>query len=208
MRPVRNYCTIRIILLIGILGVMKHLTEQKKLQNTCKSTLDQNYLERAKELTHKVIKDFGDEKGGFYLYGKDSEELILKPKETYDGAIPSGNSLMAYNFVRLSLITSDEKFIKEAKKQLDFISRDVLSYPPGYAMFLISLSEQINPPVKVTIVPDENFSKENLLNLVEHDTIVILLEGPTEQYLLKDGKTTYYVCTDKSCLPPTNELKT
>lgn len=172
-----------------------------------KVTLDGVYKHRAQKLTDKVIKNFGDETGGFYLYGKDSEELILKPKETYDGAIPSGNSLMAYNLQRLSLITSDEKYINEAKKQLDFISRDAESYPPGYSMFLIALSEQIKPPVKVTVVPDEKFNKEELLQSVNPDTIVILFKEPNEQYPLKDGKTTYYVCTENSCLPPTNELK-
>lgn len=171
------------------------------------ATLDSRYSERACNLCDKVLTDFSAETGGFYLYGKDSEELILKPKETYDGAIPSGNSLMAYNLVRLSLITSDEKYINESKNQLDFISRDAQSYPPGYAMFLISLLEQIEPPVKVTVVPDERFNKEDLLKSVSTDTIVVLLKEPTQQYPLKNGKTTYYVCTDKSCLPPTNELK-
>ncbi len=171
------------------------------------ATLDSRYSERACNLCDKVLTDFSAETGGFYLYGKDSEELILKPKETYDGAIPSGNSLMAYNLVRLSLITSDEKYINESKNQLDFISRDAQSYPPGYAMFLISLLEQIEPPVKVTVVPDERFNKEDLLKSVSTDTIVVLLKEPTQQYPLKNGKTTYYVCTDKSCLPPTNELR-
>ncbi len=172
-----------------------------------KSTLDSVYSDRAQKLTHKVISDFGDETGGFYLYGKDNEELILKPKETYDGAIPSGNSLMGYNLVRLSIITSDEKYIKEAKKQMDFIAKDAESYPPGYAMFLISVLEQIEPSVKVTVAPGGNFNKEELLQSVTPDTIVVLLKEPTEKYPLKNGKTTYYVCTDKSCLPPTNELK-
>ena len=96
--------------------------------------------------------------------------------------------------------------IKEAKEQIDFIGKDAESYPTGYAMFLISLTEQIKPPVKVIVVPDENFNKEELLQCVTPDTIVLLKECD-EQYSLKNGKTTYYVCTDKSCLPPQNELK-
>ena len=171
-----------------------------------KSTLDSVYLNRAQKFTDKVLADFSDDEGGFYLYAKDSEELILKPKETYDGAIPSGNSLMAYNLVRLSLITSDEKYIKEAEKQLEFIGKDAETYPTGYAMFLISLTEQIKPPVKVIVVPDKSFKKEELLQSVLPNMIVLLKE-PDEQYPLKNGKTTYYVCTDKICLPPQNELK-
>lgn len=67
-----------------------------------RATLEQAYLTQADKLCQKVIRDFSDPVGGFYLYSDTSEELILRPKETYDGAIPSGNSMMAYNLVRLS----------------------------------------------------------------------------------------------------------
>ncbi|MBO4932368.1 MAG: thioredoxin domain-containing protein, partial [Clostridia bacterium] len=59
-----------------------------------RATLEVEYLDRAKSLCDKVISDFSDPAGGFYLYSDGHEELILRPKETYDGAIPSGNSLM------------------------------------------------------------------------------------------------------------------
>ncbi len=172
-----------------------------------RATLERRYLNRTRVLCDKVMSDFGDESDGFFLYGKDSEELILKPKETYDGAIPSGNSLMAYNLVKLSIITSDEKYIKETEKQLAFIAGDAISYPPGYAMFLTALLEYYEPAVKVTVVPDKFFNKDEFLNTVTPDTTVILLEKPTEQYPLINNKTTYYVCGKRSCLPPTNELK-
>ncbi len=171
------------------------------------ATLDSQYSERACNLCDKVLADFSAETGGFYLYGKDNEELILKPKETYDGAIPSGNSLMAYNLVRLSFITSKEKYIKEAQGQLDFMGKEAEGYPPGYAMFLTALLDQNEPPVKITVVPDENFDKKALLNNVSSDALVILSDKPTQQYPIKNGKTTYYVCTKNCCLPPTNELK-
>ena len=171
------------------------------------ATLDSRYSERACNFCDKVLADFSAETGGFYLYGKDNEELILKPKETYDGAIPSGNSLMAYNLVRLSFITSKEKYIKEVQGQLDFMGKEAEGYPPGYAMFLTALLDQNEPPVKITVVPDENFDKKAFLNTVSSDAIVILSDKPTQQYPIKNGKTTYYVCTKNCCLPPTNELK-
>ena len=62
------------------------------------ATLEEEYLDRAEHLCGKILADFQDSNaGGFYLYGAESERLILRPKETYDGAIPSGNSLMAWN---------------------------------------------------------------------------------------------------------------
>ena len=75
------------------------------------ATLEGVYLERAREFCDKVIGEFYDEaQGGFFLYGKENEQLIIRPKETYDGAVPSGNSMMAYNLVWLHYLTGEERF--------------------------------------------------------------------------------------------------
>ena len=170
-----------------------------------RATLEGEYLERAKSLCDKVIADFGDNTGGFYLYSKDHEELILRPKETYDGAIPSGNSLMAYNLVRLSFITDEERYKTEAERQLDFLAQSAAQYPTSHAMFLRALLEQVKPPMKVTVVADEKTDRCTLPLAFPPDAIVILLDAPTREYTLKNGKTTYYVCRGHSCLPPTND---
>ena len=170
-----------------------------------KATLDREYLKLAGRFCEKAISDFGDNTGGFYLYGNNSEELILRPKETYDGAIPSGNSLMAYNLVRLSLITSDEKYKITAEQQLNFLASKA-QYLPGYAMFLTALLEYDEPPMKVTVVLDEQADSNNIPLAVPLDAAVSLLPQPTEEYPLKNGKTTYYVCKGHSCMPATNDL--
>ncbi len=170
-----------------------------------KATLDREYLKLAGRFCEKAISDFGDNTGGFYLYGNNSEELILRPKETYDGAIPSGNSLMAYNLVRLSLITSDEKYKITAEQQLNFLALKA-QYLPGYAMFLTALLEYDEPPMKVTVVLDEQADSNNIPLAVPLDAAVSLLPQPTEEYPLKNGKTTYYVCKGHSCMPATNDL--
>ncbi len=170
-----------------------------------RATLDNSYLSRAKQMSDKVISDFGDTTGGFYLYSNQSEELILRPKETYDGAVPSGNSLMAYNFVKLYLLTSDDKYKDLAEKQLDFISVAANSYPTNHAMFLMALLEYNEPPIKITVVVDDKTNiKELSLILPSNATINILSES--KEYRLKNGKTTYYVCKGKACMQPTNDL--
>ena len=170
-----------------------------------RATFKSEYLKRAKGLCDKVISDFGDNTGGFYLYSKDHEELILRPKETYDGAIPSGNSLMAYNLVRLSFITCEERYKVAAERQLDFLSKRALQYPTSHAMFLKALLEHNKPLIKVTVSPSEQTDKNGLPFAFSLDALVILLDAPTEEYPLKNGKTTYYVCKGHSCLPPTND---
>ena len=159
-----------------------------------KATLKFEYAERAARLCQRAANDFGDPAGGFYLYDLRSEKLIARPKETYDGAIPSGNSLMAYNLVRLWLITSDEKYRIDAKRQLDFLAADASLYPPGHAMFLTALLAYNEPPVKVTAVLDGQTDQSSLPFAVPLDAVVVLLQQPTATYPLKNGKTTYYVC--------------
>ena len=171
-----------------------------------RATFKNEYLERAKRLCDKVMSDFGDNTGGFYLYGRDHEELILRPKETYDGAIPSGNSLMAYNLVRLSFLTDEEIYKAATERQLDFLAQSASQYPTNHAMFLRSLLEHEKPPMKITVVPDEQTDKSTLPLVLPHDAVVILLDVPTKEYSLKNGKTTYYVCRGHSCLPPINDL--
>ncbi len=172
-----------------------------------KATLDNEYITRADRLCDKVTADFGDSTGGFYLYGHDSEELIVRPKETYDGAIPSGNSLMAFNLVRLAQIMDDEKHRNDAERQLDFLAAEAAQYPPGYAMFLSALLEHTEPPMKITVILDDQTDRKTLPLTLPWDAVVILLQNPTKDYPLKNEKTTYYVCRGHSCLPPTNDLQ-
>lgn len=170
-----------------------------------RATLSHEYLIHAKRLCEKVIFAFQDEKGGFYLYGDTGEELILRPKETYDGAIPSGNSLMAYDLVMLSLITGEEKYEAAAEAQLKFLTQEASQYPPGYAMFLTALLMHNDPPSKITVTLDKETDKSDLPLSLPANAVVFLLPEPTEAYPLKNNKTTFYLCSGHSCLPPVND---
>lgn len=158
------------------------------------ATLEQTYLTQAEELCRNACEQFQDrEHGGFYLYSEDHESLILRPKETYDGAMPSGNSLMAWNLVRLSQLVSEETYGPLAERQLDFLAADAKQYPAGYAMFLLVLLDHRNPPPKVTVVLSGKLEAEHLPLGLPAEAAVVLRE-PGGDYPLKNGKTTFYVC--------------
>ena len=163
-----------------------------------RATLESEYLHRAKALCDTVLSDFADRTGGFYLYSDEHEELILRPKETYDGAIPSGNSLMCENLVQLTLLTDEETYQTAAKRQLDFLAQSAGAYPTGHGMFLKALLEHTHPPVKTTVVPAEQVDP---LSLPPETAVTLSTDLP-----LLNNKTTYYVCRGHSCLPPTNDL--
>jgi uncharacterized protein YyaL (SSP411 family) len=172
------------------------------------ATLDSNYLEKAKQLCQRTLNNFYDNKeGGFWLYGDSGEKLILRPKETYDGALPSGNSVMAYNLVRLYHITEDEAYGNLAEDQLSFMSGAADGYPAGYSFFLLALSMYEEPPERITIVLQEGDDKRRLARQMPLGAAVSVLEHPTEDFPLKNNKTTYYVCRNHACHPPVNEIK-
>ncbi len=172
-----------------------------------KATFQGKYLDRAKKFCQKALVEFYDEKqGGFFLYGEENEQLILRPKETYDGAIFSGNSAMAYNLVQLSYLTGDAHYEELAGQQLAFISKEASHYPAGYAMFLVALSDYLEMPEKITVVLKDKEDLKGLSCRISLDAIVNVLEQPTAEYPLKDYKTTFYICKGQSCLPPVNHM--
>lgn len=171
------------------------------------ATLNKVYLEKAERFCEKAVSDFFDEKeGGFFLYGKENEQLILRPKETYDGAIFSGNSAMAYNLVQLYLLTGEMQWKEAAERQLAFLSAEAKQYPAGHAMFLIALSDYLTPPNKITIAVKNKNELASLPCRIPLGSVVRAIENPTKEYPLKNDKTTFYVCRGHACQPPVNEL--
>ncbi|MGI6451084.1 MAG: thioredoxin domain-containing protein [Desulfitobacteriia bacterium] len=95
------------------------------------------YLAQALKLQNEQERLFKDEiGGGYYFTGNDAEELLLRPKEIYDGAMPSGNSLTAYNLARLWKLTGDSKWQELAEEQFAAFQAVLNDYPAGYTAFL------------------------------------------------------------------------
>ena len=170
------------------------------------ATLEEACLTRAKGLCQTVISEFQAPDGGFYLYGAEHEQLILRPKETYDGAMPSGNSMMAWALVRLSQLFPGEGYDQAALKQLNFLSAEAAAHPVGHAMFLLALLDHQDPPAKVTVVPAGGQTTAGLPRAFPEDT-VLRLQPPGGALQAQNGKTTFYVCRGQRCLPPVNDLE-
>ena len=170
-------------------------------------TLEEKYLKKAELFCKKAEESFFDhENGGFFLYGREHEQLLLKPKDTFDGAVPSGNSIMTFVLARLHLLTGDGDYEKILAKQLAFMSAEAEGYPAGYSAFLTALSEYINPPARVTVVLGDKKDAAGLPLRLPYGSAVRVIKEETLQYPLKNGRTTYYVCARGSCMPPVNDI--
>ena len=187
------------------------------------TVFDVDYLQTALDLNSEMIKYFWDEKdGGFYFTAQDAEELIVRQKEIYDGAIPSGNSVAVSNLFRLSRITANTDFEDKANKIMLAFSKDVESAPSGYTQMMVALGFGIGPSYEIVIVgnPEADDTKEMLSSLGKHfiPYKVVLLKHDdqekaditriaeyTEYHSSFDGKATAYVCLDFACkMPVTN----
>ncbi|MBE5801553.1 MAG: thioredoxin domain-containing protein [Clostridiales bacterium] len=172
-----------------------------------RATLEQPFLDDAQMYCRIANQRFTTaESAGYFFSGHGNEPLILKIKETYDGAIPSGNSLMAWNLVRLWQLIGDDAYHTQVQRQLAFMASEAAAHPMGYGMFLLALQEFQDPPAKVIIVSEEPAQAMDLIRQFPPDTL-LRCQAPSGQYALKNGKTTYYMCSGHQCQPPVNDLQ-
>jgi len=189
------------------------------------ATFKAEYLKLAADLNHDMLKYFYDEEnGGLFLYGSDSEQLIVRPKDVYDGAMPSGNSVAAMNFLRLGRLTGDADLEDKAYKQLKAFGSIIKSHPMGYTNMLSALLFINSKASEIVIVgnrEDEN-AKRMIKSVNSHFnpfTVVLFKDSDemeaeitsiapyTEAQGMVDNKTTAYVCENFACMAPITDLK-
>ncbi len=184
---------------------------------------EEKFLKTALELTDIMIEHFWDEKsGGFYYTADDAEEILVRKKEIYDGAIPSGNSVALMNLLRLSRVTVNSNYEEKAFKTINAFSGMISNRPENYAYMMLALDFAIGPTYEVIIAghPQSQDTEEMLRTLRRNfiPNIVIIFQSTYEEleektdtikfpsnYRSINGKATAYVCRNQTCqLPTTN----
>ncbi|HSA94617.1 MAG TPA: thioredoxin domain-containing protein, partial [Acidobacteriota bacterium] len=115
---------------------------------------DPHYLEGARDLVRIAAADFGDAEGGGFLTVAGTTELPVRSKEVYDGAVPSGNSVMLMNLLRLSRLTGNADFEDAAARLTGALSDNVEARPRAHAAFLCGLDYAFGPAAEVVVVGD------------------------------------------------------
>ncbi len=170
-------------------------------------TLEEAHLRDAKALLNVAIESFFDfEAGGFFLSGKENQHLIARPKETHDGALPSGNSMMLLNLVQLLNFPGNENLQPVLNKQEDFLSRQAAPNPSAQSAFMLALLENKKPKDHLTVVLTDISQREKIAAKLKKDGYTTILNEPTEDYPLENNQITYYLCRGNTCLPPANVL--
>ncbi len=189
------------------------------------ATFDIFYLETALEL-HKIqIEDFWDENiGGFYFTAQNSEKLLIRQKDIYDGTIPSGNSIAMLNLLRLSYITGNYELEEKADVLNRVFSNKIKASPLAYTQFLIAIDFAIGPTYSLVIAGDSDSQDTiELIKQIQQKYILnkVMIHRNTErefpeidklsnfiQFFIKiENKATAYVCINKTCKPPTSDFQ-
>jgi hypothetical protein len=186
------------------------------------TTYNPEYLKNALELNQDFLKLFWDSKGGgFFLYGKDSEKLIIRPKEIYDGAIPCGNSAAALNLLRLSYLTTNYEFQDKVKQLFENFADEIESSPISCSFSLaallfskypvrqiiISAGENINEVKKVLEIINKKYNPFTISLLYSHLNKDLKQMYPSiESYIAIEGKFTVYLCENFTCREPITDI--
>ena len=176
------------------------------------------WLRAAKDLTDKMIAEFWDEEaGGFFFTGKNHEDLIVRSKDYFDNAIPSGNSVATDVLLKLSILTGEENYHWYATTIFRLTSNSIRRYPQAFARLLSAFDFYLGAPKEIVIVgnPESNEAKaleravwsEYLPNKVlaiarENETGAVELVPLLENRKMIDGKATAYVCENFACQQP------
>lgn len=184
-------------------------------------TFEIKYLERAIHLAEQMLDLFSDEKGGLYLTAADGEALIQRPKETYDGAMPSGNAAAAYVFGRLAALTGKESWREIRDRQLAFLAGAMQEMPSAHCFGLYALCDAWYATTELVCASAEKepsadflaFLRENsafgmtiLFKNQENEKQLSALAPFTAEYPLPQEGEVYYLCRGKTCFAPQRGL--
>ncbi|WP_245844767.1 thioredoxin domain-containing protein [Persephonella hydrogeniphila] len=178
-------------------------------------SFEEKYLIEAVELTDKMIKHFWDKKGGFYDTPDFGEELIVRPKEGYDGAIPSGNSVAVYNLFRLYRITGNTEYRDRALKTIEFFAEKIKSIPSGYSMMILGFDFYIRDGKDIVISGKDFLQVEKILKQTfdPYRTVVIKKDEslnnliPHLREIPVKERSEVYICENFSCGLPLTDIE-
>ncbi|HEY1716933.1 MAG TPA: thioredoxin domain-containing protein [Verrucomicrobiae bacterium] len=178
------------------------------------ATLAPKQLDFAIELADAMLAKFYDsENGGFWQSTADSKDLILRVKDDYDGAEPSGNSVATLSLLKLGAITGRKNFTEAAEKTLRLFSERLKNFPQAMPFMLHALDFSLQEPKRVVIAGDTNSTNfHELLHTVhlvyQPNKIVLGNAGAVEEFaktLPTKNEATVYLCAGNSCQSPTSD---
>lgn len=187
-----------------------------------RATFDAGYLKEAVRRAKQMVELFEDrETGGYFMTASDGEKLIARPKETYDGAIPSGNSAAAMVLQSLAALTGEREWQAAADRQMRFLAENIGEYPSASCFGILAMMDAVYPHRELVCANKSGLPRELEAYLKEHpaEDLCILLKTAgnaellaglapfTRDYPIADKGPVYYLCENGTCKTPVTDFR-
>jgi hypothetical protein len=185
------------------------------------ATFETGYLRAALELSEEAQELFGDQGSGAFFFTDTTSDLPLRKKESYDGAIPSGNAVAMLNMIRLARLTGRVDLEERANRIAQEFAHSIEKNPINHMQMLIALSTALFPSTEIVIVGrSDDAGTQELIRLINQSTILdtLVLSKPVDQesditrlapftsdLQPVNNRATAYLCRDYQCAMPTND---
>ncbi len=184
------------------------------------TSFKEDYILEAYGFLNYLFEHFWDENnGGFFMTADYIKDVVVRPQEIYDGAIPSGNSVMLYNLIRFARLLGDKELESKAKQMVKTFSKEISTLPSAYTMFVIGLDLVANGTKEIVIVGEKEEAEDFLKTIfATYNPFLILVLKQSKSKITclsnflkvlekKDNKPTVYVCENFMCRQPITNIK-
>ncbi|MCS6929850.1 MAG: thioredoxin domain-containing protein [Saprospiraceae bacterium] len=177
-------------------------------------TFDPTYLRQAQHFTEQVYTYFHDLQTNLFFYtASDQTDVILRKRDLYDNATPSGNSTMVHNLQRLGVLLERSQWREQAAQNIEKMRATIERYPLSFEHWALALLFEVRPRPEAAIVGSraEAVARE-LQRRFNWDAIIAAAEQPNEENPLLRGKaradhTLIYICKNYACQRPVHTVE-
>jgi uncharacterized protein YyaL (SSP411 family) len=184
---------------------------------------DVEWVERARGLARRMVEQFEDrERGGFFSTAAGDPNLLLRIKEDYDGAEPSGNSAAIAALGRLALLTGEQEFGGAARRAIEAMTGRLAAQPTAMPLLAVALDFQLRPPRQIVLAGDpeapvmQEFDRARNRHWLPAAAVIRLGTAAERAYweglrpalaamTPVEGRPAAYVCRDLVCELPVSE---
>ncbi len=172
----------------------------------------QQYLADAFRFTETVIRDFSADAGLFYFTASHQDDVVMRKIELYDGAVPSGNSLMVDNLLYLAVVFEKPEWSERALSVVHFLKNAFIKYPSSFGIYAKTFLKQVSGIKEIVITGKDSLQMlKKILKIYLPHKILQSSEHKEEMALLKDKhyekEALIYLCKDYTCQAPVRTIE-
>jgi len=194
--------------------LIDYVTFADALFNLYQITFDEQFIKQTTQFLEYIILHFHDKKSSLFFFTADNQSTIItRGLETSDNVIPAANSILANLLFRFGKMTYNEAYIRMAKNMVSIFVEDIIKNGSFFSNWAILLADLVDEPFEICILGSEAI---NFNYTLQHYNLPNSLFAGASQYstlpFLEDkqfnkDETLIYICKNKACFAPTNNLE-